>query len=331
MSDKVLITGGAGFIGFHLAKKLIANNYRVWIVDNHVRGILDKSLSDLLSRSGATFINTDLLDRQAVMSLDNDFDAIYHLGAIIGVKNVVRQPYNVLAFNTRMLEHVFELAGQQKNLERLLFASTSEVYAGTLEYGELDIPTPESSLLTISSLREPRTSYMLSKIMCEAMLHQGGIPFTIFRPHNIYGPRMGLSHVIPEQLEKSYQANPGDKLGVWSPEHTRSFCYIDDAVAMLKCMMENDSCRGKTLNLGTQSPEVTIREVVELCIAVTGKNLGVYNLEDTSGSPARRAPDMSLTTKLLNYESKVGLREGVSKTWDWYRENIFEGNGLSSR
>ncbi len=331
MSDKVLITGGAGFIGFHLAKKLIASNYRVWIVDNHARGIWDKNLSDLLSRTAATFINIDLLDRKAVMSLDNDFDAIYHLGAIIGVKNVARQPYNVLAFNARMLEHVIELARQQTNLERLLFASTSEVYAGTLKYGELDIPTPESSLLTISSLREPRTSYMLSKIVCEAMLHQSGIPFTIFRPHNFYGPRMGLSHVIPEQLEKSYQANPGDKLGVWSPEHTRSFCYIDDAVEMLKYMMENDSCLGQTLNLGTQSPEVTIREVVELCIAVTGKDLGVYNLEETSGSPVRRVPDMSLTTKLLNYESKVSLHEGISNTWDWYRENIFEGNGPSAQ
>ena len=331
MSDKILITGGAGFIGFHLANKLVSNRYRVSIVDNHTRGILDQSLSVLLSRTGVTFRNIDLLDRQAVMRLDNDFDAIYHLGAIIGVKNVTSQPYNVLAFNTTMLEHVIELAGQQKNLKRLLFASTSEVYAGTLEYGELDIPTPESSLLTIPSLREPRTSYMLSKIMGEAMLHQGGIPFTIFRPHNFYGPRMGLSHVIPEQLEKCFQASPGDELGVWSPEHTRSFCYIDDAVEMLKFVLENDSCLGKTLNLGTQSPEVTIREVVELCISVTGKDLGVYNLGETPGSPARRAPDISLTTKLLNYKSKVSLREGISKTWDWYRKNIFEGNGPSAR
>ena len=76
MSDKVLITGGAGFIGFHLAEKLVANSYRVWIVDNHTRGVLDKSLSVLLSRPGVTFVNIDLLDRQAVMSLDNDFDAI---------------------------------------------------------------------------------------------------------------------------------------------------------------------------------------------------------------------------------------------------------------
>ena len=136
--------------------------------------------------------------------------------------------------------------------------------------------------------------------------------------------------VIPEFIERLNNGEHPLKI-IGDGSHTRSFCYIDDAVAMLKCMMENDSCRGKTLNLGTQSPEVTIREVVELCIAVTGKNLGVYNLEDTSGSPVRRAPDMSLTTKLLNYESKVGLREGVSKTWDWYRENIFEGNEVSAR
>ena len=117
MSDKILITGGAGFIGFYLAKKLVANGYRVCVVDNHTRGVLDESLSVLFSRTAVTFVNIDLLDRQAVMSLDNDFDAIYHLGAIIGVKNVTSQPYNVLAFNNRMLEHVIELARQQKNLK----------------------------------------------------------------------------------------------------------------------------------------------------------------------------------------------------------------------
>ena len=126
------------------------------------------------------------------------------------------------------------LARQQEKFSRFLFASTSEVYAGTLESFNLTVPTPEESVLAVQNLNEPRTSYMLSKIYGEALCRQAGIPFTIFRPHNIYGPRMGMAHVIPEQLKKAWAAEEGDQLGVHSPDHRRSFCYIDDAVELLK-------------------------------------------------------------------------------------------------
>ena len=104
--------------------------------------------------------------------------------------------------NIRMLQNVISLARRQSNLNRLLFASTSEVYAGTLEKYGLEIPTVEGANIVLSDLSSPRTTYMLSKIVGEVMCQHSGVPFTIFRPHNIYGPRMGMAHVIPELLMK---------------------------------------------------------------------------------------------------------------------------------
>jgi nucleoside-diphosphate-sugar epimerase len=326
MSRHILITGGAGFIGAHLAKRLVASGHSVCLADNLARGVIDRQLENLLAESEVMLNVVDMLDQDAVLALGSDFHAIFHLAAIIGVAHVVNRPYEVLVENTRMLENMIALARQQEKFSRFLFASTSEVYAGTLESFNLTVPTPEESVLAVQNLNEPRTSYMLSKIYGEALCRQAGIPFTIFRPHNIYGPRMGMAHVIPEQLKKAWAAEEGDQLGVHSPDHRRSFCYIDDAVELLKRMLETDVCIGKTLNLGTQSPEVTIREVVEMCIKVTGKKLRIRVLPPTPGSPDRRAPDMGITKSLLDFESKVSLKEGIGKTWAWYREHVFESD-----
>ena len=331
MSTRILITGGAGFIGTHLATYLVDGGYTVCLVDSFVRGVRDRDLELLLSKQRVTFSTIDLLDREAVLSLGSDFDAIFHLAAIVGVAHVLERPYETLVDNVKMIDNVIALAQRQTTFTRLFFASSSEVYAGTLKYFQLPLPTPESTALAIAPLQEPRTSYMLSKIVGEVMCHQADLPFTIFRPHNVYGPRMGMVHIIPEQLRKIWQAVPDTELGVYSPDHRRSFCYIDDAVVMLKKMLETDECAGKTLNLGNELPEVTIRKVAQTCIDVVGKNLTIKALPPTPGSPERRAPDMKQCQKILSYQPKVGLAEGISKTWAWYCDHIFEGSGPTAR
>ena len=331
MSCRILITGGAGFIGAHLARCLAESGYVVCLVDNLTRGVVDRDLEILLEKSETTFSVVDMLDQNKVLALGSDFHAIFHLAAIVGVVHVIERPYEVLVENTRMLENVIALSRQQESLSRLLFASTSEVYAGTLKHFELDVPTPVDSALAVKGLGDRRTSYMLSKIFGEALCQAAEIPFTIFRPHNIYGPRMGMSHVIPEQLKKVWAAVTGDRLGVHSVDHRRSFCYINDAVEMLKRILETSACAGKTINLGTQAPEVTIREVVETCIDVAGKSLGIRVLSPTPGSPERRAPDMGLTKELIDFESRFSLRQGIEQTWAWYREHVFETGRLTAR
>jgi nucleoside-diphosphate-sugar epimerase len=229
-----------------------------------------------------------------------------------------------------MLSNVLLLARRQRNLRRLVFASTSEVYAGTLEAFGMRIPTPEDTPITLPDLKRPRTSYMLSKIYGEAMCRHSEVPFTIVRPHNFYGPRMGLSHAIPELLKRSYDAPEGAEIPVFSPNHQRTFCYIDDAVEQIRLSAEAPQGEGATLNVGNQRPEVSISDLVALVLKTTGKKQGIKRDADTPGSPQRRCPDMTTTFELTGYEPKVSLEEGILKTYEWYLPRVFRGSELSA-
>ena len=323
MTSRVLITGGLGFIGLHLARRLAQSKYSVTLVDNLARGVLDSEVEVLLDDPFVEFEKVDLLVDDNLSKLDCEFNYIFHLAAIIGVAHVSKRPYDVLTANTMMLDNVLEFARRQHALQRILFSSTSEVYAGTLKEFGLDVPTPETAALTVGDLREPRTSYMLSKIMGEALCHQSHLPMTIFRPHNIYGPRMGMSHVIPEQLRHAWMTEEGGSIPVYSPSHSRSFCYIDDAVEMLYRMMSCSAAENETLNLGGNGPEIKMKELAALCHSATGKRLTIRPMPDTPGSPRRRAPDMTKTNTLLDFESTVKLKAGIQSTWDWYQSNVF--------
>ena len=241
---KVLITGGAGFIGSHLAKRLLAENYQIDLIDNLSRGVIDSHLKTITSKPGVRLLDRDLLEPNTLDDLDNDYHYIYHLAAIIGVTNVLDKPYAVLRDNVLMTVNLLSLAMRQTGLERFVFASTSEVYAGTLKHFTLPVPTPESTPLALTDIGHPRTSYMLSKIYGEALCQRSGVPFTIIRPHNIYGPRMGMAHVIPELLRKAYHAPANGSLEVFSIDHRRTFCFIDDAVEMIKIAAGSSGCVG---------------------------------------------------------------------------------------
>jgi len=328
---KALITGGAGFIGYHLAKELLGQGYEIVLADNFSRGVEDAFLKELEENPKTTFIYKDLMAKENVMEMRKDFDYIYHLAAIIGVQNVLGHPYDVLEKNVLLLLHMIELAKIQKNLKRFVFTSTSEVYAGTLQHYDMEIPTPETTPLTVTSLEHPRTSYMLSKIYGEALLRQSGLPFTIIRPHNFYGPRMGMSHVIPELLKKAYFAKDNEKLEVFSVNHKRTFCYISDAVTMIRKLAECKDAEGETFNIGNEFPEVTISEVAETVIRVIDKPLVIEPKPETAGSPARRCPSMKKTFSYINDKGEVSLEEGIGKTFEWYKKYVFDGNEVSAK
>ena len=331
MSGKVLITGGAGFIGLHLAQRLVSDGFAVDLADNFSRGVMDKELEALSQEKSVVFHSVDCLDIRAVELLGVDYDYIFHLAAIIGVEHVTRQPYRVLVDNLLMTDNLIRLAQKQSRLKRFLYPSTSEVTAGSLEFFGLPIPTSEDVPLAVSELSRPRTSYMLSKINGEGLCHYSGLPFTIFRPHNVYGPRMGLSHVIPGQLKKAYFAKDGEQVAVPSVDQTRAFCFVGDAVEQLVRMMVHPEAEGETLNLGTENPEVTILEVAETCHATVGRKVRVKAESAPPGSPARRAPDMQKTSTIISFSSQVSLAEGIERTYRWYRDTVFEGGGVSAQ
>lgn len=321
----VLITGGAGFIGAALASAFAARGDTVRLVDSLTRGKRDRRLDELLAQPNVTFHQRDLLHVDALADLGDDTTHVVHLAAILGVQNVLDRPAATLADNVRLLETALGFAARQRGLERFVFASTSEVYAGSLELMDMPIPTPEDTPLALPPLDQPRTSYMLSKLYGEAMVRHSRLPFTIVRPHNVYGPRMGLSHVIPQLLEKAHRAPDGGTLEVFSVEHKRTFCFIDDAVEMLVRAATTPACRDVVLNLGNETPELSIGAVAEVVVQTVGKRLTIVPRPPTPGSPARRCPDMSRMTALTGYRGRVSLEEGVRRAWDWYRAMVFEG------
>jgi UDP-glucose 4-epimerase len=320
---KALVTGGAGFIGVHLAKRLTEKGWHIDLIDDFSRGANDDAVASLQRSGRVQLLERDLRRSGALDDVDSDYDHIVHLAAIVGVANVLERPYAVLQDNVSMTEEAIALAQRQSTLSRFLFASTSEVYAGTLEHFSLPVPTAESTPLAVPGVELARTSYMLSKMYGEALCQHAEIPFTIVRPHNVYGPRMGLAHVIPELLWRAHNATDG-RLEVFSVDHRRTFCYVDDAVEMIVRASESALCEGETLNIGTQSPEVAIGELAAMIVEVVGKELEIVPKPPTPGSPARRCPDMSKMIALTGYESRVSLDEGIRRTYEAYRSKEFE-------
>lgn len=324
MSGKVLFTGGAGFIGAKLAAALVQDGYELDIVDNLSRGSSDATLQGLLSNGHVRFHHIDLIAPDALCEFSDDYDFVIHFAAILGVQNVLERPYQTLRDNVLVHEAAIAFANRQQRLNRLLFTSTSEVYAGSVLHMDPPFPTPEDTPLALPALTEPRTSYMLSKIYGEAMLAHAGAPYTIVRPHNVYGPRMGMAHVVPQLLEKAHRAPDGGSIEVFSPDHRRTFCFIDDAVEMLKRLLRSEAAHNQTVNLGAEGPEFTMREVAEVVVAAVGKTLELDEKPPTPGSPVRRAPRMARMAELTGYSAQTALQEGVRRTYEWYREHVFQ-------
>ncbi len=317
---KVLITGGAGFIGFHLAKILINNGFKVYLTDIIDPNNFDKELKVLISQNNCEYIECNLLNFNQIKKIKNNYDIIFHLAAIVGVENVISDSYGVLTKNQIMLSNIIDISKEQTKKPKLIFTSTSEVYAGSQFNKSITYPTPEDSLLILPDLSKPRTSYMLSKLYGEAMCQASGLDFLILRPHNIFGPRMGMKHVIPQLIKKILFTPKNGTLDIYSPNHTRTFCYVNYAVEKIYNLISSSNFEDKVLNLGISEPEIKIKELSKILLKVAKRNdIFINELENTEGSPSRRVPD---TTKLINSSDHINipsLIEGITKTFDWYK------------
>lgn len=326
---RILITGGAGFIGLNLARDFGARGHSVSLLDSFARGEHDLELKAFLGSGDHRLLQVDLLAPQALAGLPTNFDIICHLAAIVGVETVRHDPMAVLRDNIAMNLEVLRFAQLQTTLHRLVFASTSEVYAGTLEKFSMDFPTPESTPLALPELSASRTSYMLSKIYGEALSHHCGVPFTIVRPHNIYGPRMGMSHVVPQIMQRIWQCPPGEGIVVYSPNHLRTFCYVEDAVRLIAAAAEAPSCSGATLNIGNTSPEISMAELTRLIAGVMGRSINLSDGPVTPGSPSRRQPSIEAVCRLTGQTPRISLQDGLERTFNWYREHKFTAQLLA--
>jgi nucleoside-diphosphate-sugar epimerase len=328
---KALLIGGAGFVGGFLARSLVDDGVSVDILDNFQRGVKDGFLNGLVESGRVQLLSGDIRDAAFVDTLGRDYDVIYHLAAIIGVRHVLERPYEVLVENVKMTEAAIKLARMQNKLSRLLFTSTSEVYAGSLIHMNMPVPTPESFPIALTDLGQARTSYMLSKLYGEAMCNFAGVPVTNVRLHNVYGPRMGMSHVIPELLHRAWKSEDGASLDVASVGHKRTFCFVTDAVRMIRALVDCPEAVSQTVNIGNQAPEVTIGHVAEVVCKTVGRDLNINALPETPGSPARRCPDTQKLFDLTQVRGDISLEDGVRATYSWYLENVFSGDGVTAQ
>lgn len=330
--SRCLVIGGAGFIGGHLAKALAQSGHSVDVLDNFSRGVADDFLGELARTHGVGVLSGDLVDPQALAPLDDRYDYIFQLAAIIGVKHVLARPYEVLHKNVAIHASAIAFAQRQRQLKRFVFASTSEVYAGSLQHLDLPVPTPETVPLVLTDLAQPRTSYMLSKLYGEAMCQQSGVPFTILRPHNVYGERMGLSHVVPELMQKARAIGTGGSLPVASVSHRRAFCHVSDAIDLTIGLAMSDQGRNGTFNIGNGDAEISMGELARLILKTIGReDIRIETLPDTPGSPHRRCPDMTHAIAASGVRPRVSLEEGLRLTHAWYETHVFSRAGLSAQ
>lgn len=331
--SKILILGGAGFIGYHLSLALSANHKNnIFIIDNLKRGVNDISFKKLIKKPNVKFKNLDLSKEKIISRIENNFDYIFQFAAIIGVQHVLNKPYDVLRYNYLIQDIAISIAKNQKKLKAFIFTSTSEVYAGTLKYFQKKYPTPETINLTLTDIHHPRTSYMSSKIYGELMSIHSGLPYIIFRPHNIYGTRMGLSHVIPELLLKIRNLGNKKYLDLYSPDHKRSFCFISDAIEMMIRISFNNKSINNIFNIGNNFEEVSIKQLAHLLITLSSeKDYKIKEKISNSNSPYRRLPDMKKSFKFSGYKPKISLYDGCKITKDWYLNYIFNNKNISAK
>lgn len=325
-NHRILITGGAGFVGYHLAHRLAAEpGNEILLVDNFVRGRRDEEFEDLKRRPNIRVLDLDLTAPGTYGELGAGFDEIYHLAAIIGVQNVMERPHEVVrvnAMSTLLLLDWFAAGGGRK----LLFSSTSEAYAWTQEFHDLPIPTPESVPLALTDLQKPRSSYAGSKIFGELAVAQYGRmygkPTTVVRFHNVYGPRMGFEHVIPQLYQRSLDS--AGPLTVYNPDHRRAFCHIADALDATIAAMRNPAADYGTFNVGNDQAEVTVRELAGEILDFAGKPRAIVGAAAPNDPILRRCPDISHARTTLGYQPRIGLREGLEDTLAWYRRRFQE-------
>lgn len=319
---KILILGAAGFIGNKLAHELsLSNENEIFLVDNYFRGRNDEVFSQLTEKENCRFLNLDLTKSESFNSLDNNFDKVYFLASVVGVGYTTTNPSKVIEINTKIIINTLDwLRTLNKNC-KILFSSTSECYASTIEYLDGIIPTAEDVPLSISNIQEPRYSYALTKMLGEAGLihycNELNLNHVIVRYHNVYGPRMGFSHVIPQVVKRFIDnENP---FKIFGYNQTRSFNYIDDAVRGTILAMDKDS-NHSLFHLGCSKSEITIEKLIKFIGELLNFD-GEFEYEDApSGSVNRRCPDISLAQSELGYEPKTEWKKGVESTVFWYKD-----------
>ena len=311
---RILVTGGTGFIGSALVKALVHCGEAVRVFDDNSRGAA-RRLREVAH--DIELIKGDIREAAAVDAAMRGIEEVHHLAFVNGTATFYSAPERVLDVGVKGIVNVIDCC-RRRGIGHLVLASSSEVYQSPPR-----VPTDESAPLVIPDPFNPRLSYAAGKIISEMMvINHGRKHFErvlIFRPHNVYGPDMGLDHVIPQFAMRLKQtAGGGGAAGFpiqGSGEETRSFCHVDDLVAGVMVMRERGEHLG-IYHIGT-AEEVTIADLARRMAAIAGREIVIEPSAVHAGSTPRRCPDIS-KLRALGYEPRVLLDEGLPPTLKWY-------------
>ncbi len=324
---RTLVIGGGGFIGRNVVEFLIDRGDREVTAVDIKEGSNWQRISRDKKRSGRfTSIVSDFTKFDAFKKLDGSFDEIYMLAAVVGVNKTLEFPHEVIKTNTLLTMNTLEWISCNP-VEKLLFSSSSENYAGTSDLFGTEIPTAENVPLCIGDIKHPRWTYAITKIHGEsAFLHSAEsheYACTVVRYQNIIGPEMGFNHAIPHIVER-FMSTEGGPFKIYGHNQTRAFCYIDDAVRGTVGAMESNEASGQIYHIGS---EVEINmEVLTTFIGNLMDYKGGYEPAITyPGSVARRCPNIDKAKSDFDYSPLVNWKEAVSKTVDWYRDFFSSG------
>ncbi len=319
---KILVTGGAGYIGSHLVDRLIARRDEVYVVDNLSTGKI-QNIQHLLGKEGLHFTNDSILNETLLDRIVERVDLIYHLAAVVGVKYVIEDPLHGIYTNVKGTENV--LSSAYKYWKKILIASSSEIYGKSR-----DIPFRENGDRILGPTDISRWSYSMSKAIDEHFAfayYNKGLPVSIVRYFNSYGPRLdekGYGSVVARFIHQALSGEPITVHGDGS--QSRCFTYIDDTIEGTLLVGEVKEAEGRVFNVAHEQ-ETTILELAQLVKQQTGSpsEIRFIPYRSTYGVPfedaPRRVPCIEAAQKILGFKPKVPLLEGLQRTITWWKGN----------
>ena len=317
MSKRVLVTGGAGFLGSHLCAKLLSEDLEVLCVDNYFTSTR-KNLEGLLNNPAFEFVRHDI-----TFPLYVEVDEIYNLACPASPIHYQRDP--VQTTKTSVLGAINMLGLAKRMHARILQASTSEVY------GDPDVHPQPESYSGLVNVTGPRGCYDEGKRCAETLFYdyhrQHGVDIRVARIFNTYGPRMhpGDGRVVSNFIVQALRNEPITIYGDGS--QTRSFCFVSDMIDALFRLMRVDGDANRPVNLGNPY-EVTIAELAETIVRLVGSNSPIKFRSLPQDDPRQRCPDIRLARKLLGWQPKVPLDEGLERTVCYFENLLSRKNEL---
>lgn len=322
----VLITGGAGFIGSHLAEALLKRGHRVLVLDDLSSGSV-KNIAHLRSESRFEFVPDSVSVLNTLAELVDRADVVFHLAGTVGVFNIIESPVSTIVNNISGTEAVLKMAAKKK--KKVIVASTSEVYGKSAV-----VPFREDGDLVFGATTKARWSYASSKVVDEflalAYWRELKVPTVVVRLFNTIGPRQigRYGMVVPRFIS---QALHGQNLTVYgSGQQSRCFTYVSDVIEWLLLLASDDKAVGEVLNLGNPE-EITIAELARKVIAVTEADVEIdcipYEKAYETGfeDMERRVPDITKVKTLTSYSPCVDLEQALCRIRDWFvDEKILE-------